>query len=459
MDRLFLKIFGIFFWEFDFQNPQKFSNCSYFRNFFVIWFLLISSTGVFGRELSCNFGEFDGWTDAMWPSFDYCYLNSVDLSESFKAQNHSFSGTPGEKSTVTALNIFKSSKIDFLPKEIFKEFPNLNGLIFENSRNFTVIKNDLFTEDFVVIQYLNLHHNKIQAIEDKAFQHLTKLKWIRLFNNQIKSLPFQIFKDNPELIYVDLRVNKINSITPDFFKNLEKLKFVEYGRTNPCIDKNFGCSEETCLVSQTDLDRDLSTCFSNCLKDLDCALKSEKFDDFPKDYVEKNLDSIVSNGHLNLLIEKGYTDLLIERGYLKLIVDSGFLDSLVAKNHLDLLIQNGYLGMLVEKNYTDLLIEKGYRDLIIENDWRLKLAYEDVQKVKDEAEITQLNSELKRQAMDAELKTLKQELIELRKEFKSRENAMQSEIKALKQQLLSRDRIPGGNSQQIGQTFIEWVRP
>ncbi len=210
----------------------------------------------------------------MWPTFKYCTVRHDDLSESFKAQSHSFSGTLGEKSTATAIAFSKSWNVDFLPKEILQEFPNLNGLIFEDYTNFTIVKNDLFTEDFIVIQYLNLHFNKIETIEDQAFQHLTKLKWIRLRNNQIQSLPFQIFKDNPELTYIDLRLNKINAITPDFFKNLMKLKFVEF-RVNPCVDKNFGCSAETCSVSYTELDRDLSTCFRQAMESELKALKLE----------------------------------------------------------------------------------------------------------------------------------------------------------------------------------------
>jgi hypothetical protein len=111
-------------------------------------------------------------------------------------------------------------------------------------------------------------------------------------------------------------------------------------------------------VSQSDLDSGLSACFSNCVKDMDCALRSGKIDHLRSGFVEENIDAIVSYGHLGVLIKENFTDLLIKKNYLDLMVENGFLDSLVAQNYLDLLIQNGHLDLLIEKNYTDLLIEK-----------------------------------------------------------------------------------------------------
>jgi hypothetical protein len=229
-----------------------------------------------GRKLSCDYDHYiDLSVDFTFSSFNYCYLNSVDLSEKFQSQNHSFSGTSEQKLAVTMVWFEKSKNIDFLPKEISQEFPNLSGMQFSNG-SFPIVRSDFFRKDFVAVIHLNLGYNKIQTIEDKAFQHLTKLKWIRLRNNQIQSLPFHIFKNNSELIYVDLRWNKINSITPDFFKNLKNLKFAEFNN-NQCVDKNFGCSLKTCSVSQAVLDKGLSDCYLNCLKDLECAFKSGKF--------------------------------------------------------------------------------------------------------------------------------------------------------------------------------------
>ncbi len=284
-----------------------------------------------------------------------------------------------------------SPKVDFIPKEILSEFPHLNGIEIYGCKTFTTVKNGFFTKDFDVLQYVYLDYNKIHTIEPQAFQYLVKLKWISLYGNQIESLPFQIFKHNPELIYISLHGNKINSIDSSFFKNLNKLKFVRLTDNNLCVNKDFGCGSSTCSVSQADLNSGLATCYSNCLNNMDCALKSGKFDKLSSDYIKGKIDAIVSYGHLDVLIKQNYTDLLVKKGYLNLMVENGFLDSLVAQNYLDPLIQNGHLDLLIEKNYTDLLVEKGYKNRIIESDWRLKLAYKDLEKVKTDSNVQKIS--------------------------------------------------------------------
>jgi Leucine-rich repeat (LRR) protein len=328
----------------------------FISRFVVFHILLISSGFVFGRELSCSY---DTYSNTLWSTSNQCRLSSVDLSSNFRVQDHSFAGTFSQRQAVTTVYFNNPPKVDFVPKEIFAEFPHLNGIEISGS-TLPIITNGLFTKNFNVLQYLHLGTNKIQTIESEAFQYLVKLKWIRLSSNQIQILPFQIFKKNPELIYIDLSSNKINSIDSGFFKNLNKLKFVGFAAGNLCVSQKFGCESSTCSVSQSDLDSGLTTCYSNCKNNMECSLKSGKFDKLSGDYIKDNIEAIVSYGHLDVLIKMNYTDLLVKKGYLNLMVESGFLDSLVAQNYLDLLIQNGHLDLLIVKNYTDLLIEKGY---------------------------------------------------------------------------------------------------
>ncbi len=351
-------------------------------------FLLISSSSVFGRELTCTYGTY---SEPLWPAYSYCQISSVDFSESYQSQYHTFSGTSAQKTATTAVYFLSSSNIDFVPEEVLTQFPHLNAIMI-TSYNLPTVKNDLFSKNFNSLQYLWLPGNKIQIVEANAFQHLIKLKWISFYGNQIESLSLQTFNNNPEIIYIDLRSNKINSINLKFFKNLKNLKYVRFA-SNVCISKDFGCDSSTCSVSQVDLDKDLATCHSNCVKDMDCVLRSGKIDHLRSGFVEQNIDSIVSYGHLDVLIAENYTDLLIKKNYLDLMVENGFLDSLVAQNYLDLLIQNGHLGLLIEKGYTDLLIEKGYKNQIIESDWRLKLAFKDMEKNMKETNNTIRNVE------------------------------------------------------------------
>jgi hypothetical protein len=234
----------------------------------LIAFFVVASIGVItGRELECFYLSDE---TTLWPEFHYCSLSRVDLSESFQSQLHSFTGSTSQKSEATAVWFDYSSKIDFIPKEILKEFPNLNGLLFKFS-NLPVVKNDLFPPEFVVLEYFGLGWSQIVSIEPFAFKNLKNLKWFQLAGNKIQSLPFNLFQNNPKLIYLEFDENQINSISPNLLKNLNKLKVVNFYR-NQCVNKRFGC--DWCSPI-SELDSGLSTCFQNCLKDPECATKSE----------------------------------------------------------------------------------------------------------------------------------------------------------------------------------------
>jgi hypothetical protein len=221
-----------------------------------------------GRQFECTYGT-GSWY--MWPRFHQCELCGVDLSRSYESQVHSFTGSSSQKSKATVVQFSDSSKIDFIPKQILEEFPNLNGLILRDS-NLPVVKNELFPVEFIVLEYLVLWWSQIVFIEPFAFQNLKNLKWLSLYKNKIQSLPFNLFQNNPKLIFLEFDRNQINSISPNLLKNLNQLKQVDF-QWNQCVDKNFDC--DTCLISQSDLDSGLSTCFQNCLKDPECATKSE----------------------------------------------------------------------------------------------------------------------------------------------------------------------------------------
>ncbi len=222
----------------------------------------------------------------MWPEFHQCYLKNVDLSEPFHSQLHSFTGSTSQKSQATAVEFYHSPQIEFIPKEILEEFPNLNGLLVGFS-NLPVVKNDLFPEEFVVLEYLDLYVNQIASIEPLAFKHLKNLKWLSLSQNKIKSLPFNLFQNNQKFVYLRFWRNQINSISPNLLKNLNQLKYVQF-RGNQCVNQEFGCDTCSHSISQSDLDSVLSTCFQNCLKDPECATKSELVEGTTETEKERN---------------------------------------------------------------------------------------------------------------------------------------------------------------------------
>jgi hypothetical protein len=189
-----------------------------------------------------------------------------DFSTKFLTEPHSFSGSASEKSETKTLWIHRSRKVDFIPLDIFSEFPNLNGLQIDDT-NLPTLKAGLFKPELENIKFLFLPWNAISSIEPSAFQYLTKLKWINLRYNSLQSLPNQLFQNNPDLIYIGLEWNSINSIHPNFFDGLSRLKQIEF-RFNDCSQADFGCKE--CLLTQTDIKSHLQGCFDNCAKDAAC---------------------------------------------------------------------------------------------------------------------------------------------------------------------------------------------
>jgi hypothetical protein len=236
----------------------------------------------------------------LWPSHPVCIIHNFDFSESFRSETHSFTGTASQKSEAKTIHIYFSPQIDFIPVEVFSKFLNINGLFLYASNLPATLKSELFTKDFEKIEYLEIYSCKVQAIEESAFKYLVNLKWIRLRQNQIKSLPYQFFKASPNLIYIGINSNKINSINPALFKGLSNLKFIE-SEGNQCTNKNLGC--ETCSISQSDLDSEFSTCFSNCLRNQEnCAIKSGGIDKLSHDEIKNNLGALISNGQTDVLL-------------------------------------------------------------------------------------------------------------------------------------------------------------
>jgi hypothetical protein len=126
----------------------------------------------FGRNFRC---QYENSSYPLWPSHTYCLTRSYDYSAKFESEKHTFVGTPTQKSETTAFWIHRSVQVDFVPVDIFSQFPNLNGLGI-NKCNLPILKSSLFKPEFQKIQYLSLKSNRIQSIEPNAFQYLNKLK-------------------------------------------------------------------------------------------------------------------------------------------------------------------------------------------------------------------------------------------------------------------------------------------
>jgi hypothetical protein len=107
--------------------------------------------------LNCEYGN-DYWT--LWPTYQYCSVFHRDFPSTAKNERFRITGSTEDKNNTTVVYFDSSPSIDFIPLEIFTEFPNINGIIISDS-NIPILKEGFFTKDFQDIQYLNLGSNKI----------------------------------------------------------------------------------------------------------------------------------------------------------------------------------------------------------------------------------------------------------------------------------------------------------
>jgi hypothetical protein len=311
------------------------------------------------------------YTWPLWPSHTYCYTSSAtSFSKSFQSESHSFECS--QKSEAKTFQLWQSPQIEFIPTEIFTEFPNINGFSIFLS-NLPVVKAGLFTAEFFKIEFFRFYSSKIEKVEPKAFEYLPNLKWISFYRNKIQSLPDRIFEKNPKLIYIDFYSNQIKSVIPSFFfQNFNNLKLVDF-RGNQCISKQIGC--DTCTISQSELDRGFSGCFTTCLEDEKCG----NIETLSRDTVKTNINFLVEKGHLVYLIKQGYLSELIQNG------------------HLNLLVRKNYTNLLIERGYLEKLLEGGYKDSVVNTDWKLQFVFKEIQGIQKSFSSfqDQVNRELK----------------------------------------------------------------
>jgi Leucine-rich repeat (LRR) protein len=169
------------------------------------------------------------------------------------------------KSNATGVHFSLCHDVDFVPTQIFKEFPSIDRLGLKYSF-LPILRNIVFTSEFDKIKYLLLSYNQIKTIESEAFEHLTKLKFIDLSFNKIEALKSNIFKKNRRLESVYLNNNQIKMLNTNLFHNLVKLVNLNFGG-NDCADK-------INAYEFRNLRRSLSTCYKNCESDEECKLKS-----------------------------------------------------------------------------------------------------------------------------------------------------------------------------------------
>jgi Leucine-rich repeat (LRR) protein len=191
------------------------------------------------RTISCNYNGVD------WDQKTTCFVTE----ERFKMPNndsiisYKFSGTEDKKENATAVYFELSLTVNFVPFEIFENFPKLDSIAFTKSE-IPMIKSNLFGgQNFEQIKELRLNEDKIRVIENGAFVDLKNLEKIDLTNNKIRSINKETFAQNKKLREAILTGNEIKLIHPKAFLNQKYVFVVMFG--NKCFgDETFNIAED-----------------------------------------------------------------------------------------------------------------------------------------------------------------------------------------------------------------------
>jgi Leucine-rich repeat (LRR) protein len=195
----------------------------------------------------------------LWPENQYCQVIKSGIYHSEYILQFEFSGTDVEKEETTAVQFSNSYSIDFIPVEMFREFPSLNGLSIELS-SIPTLKNNLFTIECEKLEFLSLAYNEIKVIQEIAFKNLTRLKWLNFEGNSIKNLNYQVFAYNNKLTYISFELGSIEMINRKLFRSLKNLKAVNF-EGNKCADTQIKCQSPNCNLK---LYKKLLPCFEDC---------------------------------------------------------------------------------------------------------------------------------------------------------------------------------------------------
>jgi Leucine-rich repeat (LRR) protein len=194
-------------------------------------------------------------------------IDYVDLSESSERDQFTYNGTEDQKQKVTEFFFQQILKIDYIPVEIFTEFPNLNEIKIEDSK-IPILKENLFGDECEKIKILWLRSNGIKIIERKAFYHLKNLVVINLSRNKIERITENIFQTNSKLEFVYFQENQIKALNPAIFRHLNHLKAVGF-RSNRCASQDFGGYYP---INLERMNNKLTPCYDNCIEDQECSV-------------------------------------------------------------------------------------------------------------------------------------------------------------------------------------------
>lgn len=171
-------------------------------------------------NLYCNFYFFT------WTTVEIFYSCRVEIV-SITAVNEVIESVTGthvksyETSNVKIVEIL-DQKCNYLPCNLSKHFPQLQGLFVRNSFLKEILKSNF--EKLTELQFLDFESNHLTTLNSDIFSEMPNLESINLENNNIAIIEIGVFNNLPNLKKINLNGNLCISDTFISVQTIEELK-------------------------------------------------------------------------------------------------------------------------------------------------------------------------------------------------------------------------------------------
>lgn len=133
-------------------------------------------------------------------------------------------------SQVNWFDISDNKNVKYLPRNVFRKFPNTEIYTAFDSGLVEINRNNFYGAE--KLHGLWLDHNKIASIESESFSEMSSLEWLYLGFNQLTTIDANLFDNLVALNSLSLEKNKLTSLSPHAFYSLGKLEWIHLNR-NP----------------------------------------------------------------------------------------------------------------------------------------------------------------------------------------------------------------------------------
>ncbi|KAL7013012.1 hypothetical protein ACKWTF_015150 [Chironomus riparius] len=147
----------------------------------------------------------------------------------------------------------ENKTINFFPQNLDKIFKNLKLIVIMHGKINEIHQDDL--KPFPQLEYLNLHNNTIEVLEEGLFDFNPNLAFISFANNKLYKIHPEVFDKLTKLSFLFLDANKcVDKLAKDDYKALSKaIKEVKFKCLNDTITTTTSTTTEMSRTNQEKL--------------------------------------------------------------------------------------------------------------------------------------------------------------------------------------------------------------